>query len=300
MTLQNNLTQSMGGEVAMPQSANEVSQVMASKELARVQGQVFMAKQFPRDFYTVNNRISASCERVSLAEISEYEYSRGGQKIVGASIRLLEVIAQCYGNISYSWKEISRDMTNHKSTVLAYAWDLETNLYSEMEFDVYHYRSTKAKGRFLLTDDRDIYELIANQAARRVRRCLENVIPRDIVDDAREKCHKTLETKIDVQKELDKAIDIMNERYGVTLQQIEKRFGMNRRGFTANTYRELKRINVSIREGMASVEDYFLKEEESDKKAIKNELPKEVKSKQAKKEEQTEKVQEDIEQPTLL
>lgn len=48
MTLQNNLTHSMGGEVAMPQSANEVSQVMASKELARVQGQVFMAKQFPR------------------------------------------------------------------------------------------------------------------------------------------------------------------------------------------------------------------------------------------------------------
>ena len=213
---------------------------------------------------------------------------------------MLEVIAQCYGNISYSWKEISRDMTNHKSTVLAYAWDLETNLYSEMEFDVYHYRSSKAKGRILLTDDRDIYELIANQAARRVRRCLENVIPRDIVDDAREKCHKTLETKIDVQKELDKAIDIMNERYGVTLQQIEKRFGMNRRGFTANTYRELKRINVSIREGMASVEDYFPKEEEIDnKKTVKNELPKEPKSKQANKEE-TEKVQESIEQPTLL
>ena len=142
--------------------------------------------------------------------------------------------------------------------------------------------------------------MIANQAARRVRRCLENVIPRDIVDDAREKCHKTLETKIDVQKELDKAIDIMNERYGVTLQQIEKRFGMNRRGFTANTYRELKRINVSIREGMASVEDYFPKEEEIDnKKTVKNELPKEPKSKQANKEE-TEKVQESIEQPTLL
>ena len=70
MTLQNNLTQSMGGEVAMPQSANEVSQVMASKELARVQGQVFMAKQFPRDFYTVNNRISASCERVFISRKS--------------------------------------------------------------------------------------------------------------------------------------------------------------------------------------------------------------------------------------
>lgn len=269
MAVQNSLMQSMGGTPAAPQTSNEVSQAMASKELARVQGQVFMAKQFPRDMSNVMNRIYASCERPKLAEISEYEYPRGGQKIVGASIRLLEMVAQCYGNISYSWKELTRDMTNHKSTVLAYAWDLETNIYSELEFDVYHYRSARGQ-RILLTDDRDIYELVSNQATRRVRRCLENIIPRDIVEDAREQCHKTMETKIDWQSKLDSGIEIMREQYGVSLKQLEERFGMNRRAFTANTCRELNRIYVSIRDGMAPVEEFFPKEEK--KKSVKNTL----------------------------
>lgn len=295
MQVSNQLS-AMGGSPTVPQTSNEVSQVMASKELARVQGQVFMAKQFPRDMTTVMNKIQSSCERPSLANISEYEYSRGGQRIVGASIRLLEVVAQCYGNISYSWKELTRDMTNHKSTVLSYAWDLETNLYSEMEFDVYHYRSSKAKGRVLLEDDRDIYELIANQAARRVRRCLENVVPRDIIDDAREQCHKTIETKIDWQERLNNGIKMMEDGWGITLKQLETRFGMSRRAFTANTCRELNRIYVSLRDGMAKPEDFFPKEEK-ESSGVKNELPKDNK-KLSKKEEQVQ--QEVVDQPTLL
>lgn len=298
--VQNSLVNPMNGS-ATPQSANEVSQVMASKELARVQGQVFMAKQFPRDMLDVMNRIYASCERPSLAQISEYEYPRGGQKIVGASIRLLEVIAQCYGNVSYSWKELTRDMTNHKSTVLAYAWDLETNLYSELEFDVYHFRSARGK-RTLLTDDRDIYELVSNQATRRVRRCLENIIPRDIVEDAREQCQRTLENKVDWQSKLDSGIKIMHEQYGVSLKQLEERFGMNRRAFTSNTCRELNRIFVSIRDGMASVEDYFPKEKKEDNK-LKNKLPIE-KTKQKEVNEETvennEVVEEVVEQQELF
>ncbi|MFR7590256.1 MAG: hypothetical protein ACLUVC_02340 [Longibaculum sp.] len=285
MAVENSLIGAVGIS-AVPQTSNEVSQALAGKELARVQGQVFMAKQFPRDMSDVMNRIFASCERPSLAQISEYEYSRGGQQIVGASIRLLEVVAQCYGNVSYSWKELVRDMDNHKSTVLAYAWDLETNLYSELEFDVYHYRSARGS-RILLTDDRDIYELVSNQATRRVRRCLENIIPRDIVEDAREHCHKTLEDKVDWQSRLDNGIQVMKDQYGVSLKQLEERFGMNRRAFTSNTCRELNRIYVSLRDGMAKVEDFFPKEE---RKTTDNKLPKE----------ETVKEQTEDPQPTLL
>lgn len=285
------------GESALPQTASEVSQSLASKELAKIQGQVFMAKQFPRDMSDVMNRIFASCERPSLAQISEYEYQRGGQKIVGASIRLVETVAQCYGNLSFSWKELTRDLTNHKSTVLAYAWDLETNLYSELEFDVYHYRSARGN-RVLLTDDRDIYELVSNQATRRMRRCIENVVPRDLIEDAREQCHKTIETKIDWQAKLDEGIKVFQERYGVSLKQLEERFGMKRRAFTANTCRELLRISTSIKEGMSKVEDYFPKEENS--KSVKNKLSEDNKAETTKdvNEPKEEAVQE--EQPTLL
>lgn len=242
--------------MAVVQTGNEVTQAMVAKEQATIQGQVFMAKQFPRDMGDVMNRVTSSCERISLAEISEYEYPRGGQKITGASIRLLEVIAQCYGNLSFSWKEVIRDMTNHKSTVIAYAWDLETNLRSELEFDVPHYRVTRTN-RTLLTDDRDIYELVANQASRRVRRCLENVIPRDIVDDAREMCKETLETKVDYQDKIDKAIKYFETEHNIKLKQIEEYFGMSRRAFSRNTYIALQKIFISVRDGMSKVEDYF-------------------------------------------
>jgi len=93
----------------------------------------------------------------------------------------------------------------------------------------------------------------------------------------------------------------MKEQYGVSLLQLEERFGMNRRAFTANTCRELNRIFVSLRDGMATVEDYFLKEEKKTDK-IKNKLPVEdMKPKEQPKEKMQEVVEaEDIEQPTLL
>ena len=272
MAVQNNLVRNdlSNGMLAPSMDANAVTQSMVAKEQAKIQAQVFMAKQFPRKMDEVMNRITASCERPSLAQISEYEYPRGGQKITGASIRLLEVIAQCYGNISHSWKELTRDMTNHRSTCLAYAWDLETNLYSELEFEVYHYRSAKGQ-RILLTDDRDIYELVANQATRRVRRCLENVVPRDIVEDAREQCKVTMNTRVDWQSKIDNQIQYFNDTYGVRLSQIEEYFGMSRRGFTSNTFAALTRIYTSVRDGVSKIEDYFPKEE---KKGVKNKLSK--------------------------
>ncbi len=263
---ENSLSPIMQGTPSLPQDNQIAIQSMMAKEQSKIQGQVFMAKQFPRDISLVMNKVKASCERPSLAQISEYEYPRGGQKITGASIRLLEVVAQCYGNVSYSWKELSRNMDTHTSTVLAFAWDLENNLYSELEFDVPHYRSTKAS-RTLLTDDRDIYELIANQASRRVRRCLENVIPRDIVDEAREYCKNTLASDVDYQKKIDKAIQWLADNYNIKPIQIEKHFGMSRSAFTQNTYLRLQKIYASIRDGMSKVEDYFPAEETDSKPA---------------------------------
>lgn len=275
--MQGTATTAMDNQVAV--------QSMMAKEQSKIQGQVFMAKQFPRDMTLVLNKVKASCERQSLAQISEYEYPRGGQRITGASIRLLEVVAQCYGNISYSWKELNRNADTHTSTVLAFAWDLENNLYSELEFDVPHYRSARGS-KTLLTDERDIYELIANQASRRVRRCLENVIPRDIVDEAREYCKNTLESDVDYQKKISEAIQWLADNCNVKSTQIEKYFGFNRTAFTQNTFIKLRRICASIKDGMSKVEDYFPSEEETEKpsnslkpkKAAAKEVAKEIAS----------------------
>lgn len=236
-----------------------ITAAITAKSLAEVQGKVFMAKQFPREMDKVMAKIQSSCERPSLAAVAEYEYTKGGATINGPSIKLLETIAQCYGNIHSTWKEISRDNEAHKSICVAEAWDLENNVSSTLEFEVSHYRDVKS-GKTLVTSERDLYELIASNAARRLRKCIENVVPRDIVDQAREWCDATLTAKTDIQKGIDKAIDFFKETYGITLKQIEMYFGMGRQGFTKNTYIKLQKLFTSFRDGVSDPSEVFPKE----------------------------------------
>jgi hypothetical protein len=239
---------------------NPIIAQQASKALAEVQGKIYMAKQFPRDIKLVQDRIEASCERKSLAEQAEYEYTKGGTTIVGASIKLLETIAQCYQNIHYTWKEISRDTISHKSVCIAEAWDLENNVSSTLEFEVSHYRDVK-QTRVLVTSERDLYELIASNASRRVRKCLESVVPRDLVDLARDKCAETLTQKVDIQKGIDDGLYVFKEKYGISLKQVEAYFGLSRQGFNKNHYIKLQKLFTSFKDGVASPDDVFPKEE---------------------------------------
>lgn len=231
---------------------------MATKELATIQGQIFMAKQFPRDNNTLMRRVQSACERPYLAKLAEYEYARGGTTVTGASIKLIETIAQNYGNLTWSWKELER--ADGKSKVLAYAWDLETNARVELEFIVPLKREKKVNGKLVseeITSERDIYELIASNAQRRVRKCLEGIIPRDIVEQALEWCNETINSKVDIQAGIDKAIEFFAENYGVTIKQIEEKYGMSRRAFTKNTYLSLQRIYTSVKDGVMKIEEAF-------------------------------------------
>jgi len=271
-------------------TSNPITSAITAKSLAEVQGKVFMAKQFPRDWGTLMARLQGSCERISLAKVAEYEYPKGGTKVVGASIKLLEAVAQCYGNIHYTWKEISRDKEGHKSHCIADAWDLENNVSSSLEFEVSHFRDV-GDTRRLVTSERDLYELIAANAARRVRKCLENVIPRDIVDQAREWCNETLAKKIDIQKGIDNAIDYFKEEYGITLKHVEKYFGMSRQGFTKNTYLSLQKLYTSLRDGLIEINEVFPPDEapkDMTQKGVANKLKADDKPKKEEEQPETE------------
>lgn len=258
--------------------SNNVSvATQSAKALAEVQGKVFMAKQFPRDMTLVQNKIKSSCERKSLANNAEYQYPRGGTKVTGPTIKLLEVIAQCYGNIVYEWKVLHRDYENKISRCIANAWDLENNISQSIEFDVPHYRDTKG-GRVALTDDRDIYEMEANMASRRLRKCLESVVPRDLVDQAREWCDETLSSGEDIPSRIEKAIKFFQDEYKVTPKQLEEYFGMSRVGFNKNTLISMLKITTSLKEGMATVDDLFPKK--SGNRLVEEDAPTEEKKEQ--------------------
>ena len=111
------------GESSAPVARSTATEMVTSRQMQEVQGQIVMAKKFPRNEVQSFNRIVQACQRRSLAEKAEYEYPRGGQKVTGPSIRLAEVAAQNWGNIDFGIIEL--EQRNGESQVMAYAWDLE-------------------------------------------------------------------------------------------------------------------------------------------------------------------------------
>lgn len=232
------------------------TEMMMSRQAQEVQGAIVMAKKFPRDEVESFNRIVRACQRKGLAENAMYEYPRGGAKVVGPSIRLAEAMAQNWGNIDFGIIEL--EQKNGESQVMAYAWDLETNTRQTKVFTVPHIRSTK-KGNVPLTDPRDIYEMVANQGARRVRACILGVIPGDVQDAAIDQCNKTMsegEKKPVIDLVRDMAA-IFEREFSVPIEVIEKYIGCKSEAFSMNDLVRLKRVYKSLHDGMAKREDYF-------------------------------------------
>jgi hypothetical protein len=250
----NELTQQYQNE----QQGGVLAQSSSSREMEEVKGQIFMAKQFPRNVFQSEQRILDNCKRESLAKVAVYQYPRGGTKVEGPSIRLAEVLAQNWGNLSFGVKEL--EQREGESVAMAYAWDLETNVRQEKIFTVKH--SRKAKGQIKRLDDpRDIYELVANNGARRVRACILGIIPGDIVDKAVEQCNNTLRGNGDkpLKDRVNSALNAF-KKYRVTQEMIEEKFGYNADSFTEFDLVELVKIFNSLKDGVGKVEEWFPKE----------------------------------------
>lgn len=237
-------------------SRNTQTEMMISRQAQEVQGAMVIAKRFPRDEVESFNRIIQACKRKSLAESATYEYPRGATKVTGPSIRLAEAMAQNWGNLDFGITEL--EQKNGESQVMAYAWDLETNTRQVKIFSVPHIRSTK-KGNVPLTDPRDIYEMVANQGARRLRSCILGIIPGDVVEAAVKQCEETLvngEEKplIDLVRDM---AGIFQNEFGVPLEAIEKYIGCKSEAFSMRDLVRLKRVYRSIHDGMAKREDFF-------------------------------------------
>jgi hypothetical protein len=217
------------------------------------------AKRFPRDEKAALDRILNSCCRESLAAVAQYQFSRGGSDISGPSIRLAEAIAQHWGNIESGWSvvdTIASDDGIKTSVVEAFAWDLESNYRVPRVFNVRHWRDTK-QGGYALKDERDIYELCANQAARRVRACLLSVIPGDIVEEAQKQCDTTLAAKADTSPDAQKKILQAFAGYGVNKAQIEAKIQRRIDAITPAQVITLRKIIASLRDGMSEAKDWF-------------------------------------------
>lgn len=242
---------------AMPKNGNAGAMTDQSRAIAEVQAAMMIARMNPRDPILAMDRILNACTRPTLANVAVYQYARGGSDISGPSIRLAEAMAQAWGNMQFGIREL--DQRNGESTVQAFAWDVETNTRREVTFQIPHKRYTK-RGSYMLEDPRDIYEMVANQGARRLRACILAVIPGDVTEAAVNQCELTMKAKADTSPEAIKKIVAAFAGFGVTKEQIEKRIQRRIEAIQPAQVVSLQKIYVSLRDGMSNPVDWFEQE----------------------------------------
>lgn len=258
--------------------SNSQTQIETSRAVQEVQAAVLVAQKMPRNEIKAYEKIMQAARRKTLAENALYSYPRGKdasgkQQIVkGPSIRTAETLAKYWGNISFGIKELSQDNRNHVSEVMAYAWDLETNVREEKVFQVSHIRVAKGIAK-TLTDPRDIYEKVANDGARRLRACILGILPSDIVEDFIAECEKTklgdnTEPLIEKIRRMVKLFDSQ----GVSQAMLEKYLDCKVENITTKQLLDLGTIHKTIKDGVMQPKDYFETKEAKEAQKAENVL----------------------------
>jgi CMP-2-keto-3-deoxyoctulosonic acid synthetase len=237
-----------------PSNLSPMAQTDQNRAVAEVQAAMMIARMNPRNQRGAMDRILNACTRQSLAESAVYQFARGGANVSGASIRLAEAIAQQWGNIQFGIRELEHHDSG--SMVQAFAWDVETNTRREVTFHVSHELHTR-KGVKKLTDPRDIYEMVANQGARRLRACILAIIPSDVTEAAVAQCERTLITTADVTPEAIKRLVEAFSDLGVNKEQIEIRIQRRLDAIQPAQVANLRKIYASIRDGMSTPDEWF-------------------------------------------
>ena len=244
-------------EQLMNRQASGMAQYQESKELSEIKGKMFLARQFPRDPDYSLQAVLRECKRKELAEAATYEFPRGDSVVKGPSIRLVEVLARHWGNIDCGITEV--DTRDGMTTIKCFAWDLQTNVADEKTFTVKHERSTK-KGSYKLTDERDIYEAVANKGARRKRACLLAVMPGWYVDEALRACEETLAASISDGKSMEEVIGTVVSafsEFGISPEQISEKLGKDVDKLSKNDVVKLRHLYSAIKDGFVKPADAF-------------------------------------------
>jgi hypothetical protein len=226
------------------------------RETETIRAKVISAKNFPRNELQAEAKILESCKRPGLARLALYRYPRGGAQVEGPSIRLAEAIAQRWGNLDFGWKVLELD--EEYATLEAYCRDLETMTDRNTQWKVKLSRTTK-QGTYKLTDPRDIYEVQANDASRRLRACILAIIPFDIVESCVNQCKLTLiegDKSVPFVDRLKQMLSKFKE-LGVDQEMIERKFGHSVDLLNPEEMLELRGIFGALTDKIGKREDYF-------------------------------------------
>ena len=242
-----------------PDRIGQGTAVEQSRAVAVVQAQVLVAWQRPRDPQQARTRMLEACSHLELADDAFYCYPRGGETVTGMTVVAAVELATCWGNLDYGLTEMRRDDVYGQSEMLAFCWDMETNVRHAHTFIVQHVRSTK-NGTYKLTDARDVYEVNTNDGSRRMRESILKTLPRWYRTEAEKALKATLFAEIgaeSIQEGREKAVNFYRVEFGMRQDQLEQKLRKPIAKWKADDLIQLRILSNSLKRRDLKAEDAF-------------------------------------------
>lgn len=225
--------------------------IESERAIAEAQGQLTLAKRFPRSMTAAMTDFLEACNSPDFAATAFYTVKNRGS---GPSIRFAEEAARCYGNFVFGHKELSR--SEGKSEIEVYAWDMEKNNRSPRQITVMHVLDTQ-DGPRKLVNQADIDNRIANVASKQMRGRILALLPKHLVAAGIAAAKRTLAGG--GEKPLSERIVAMVQafaRFGVTKAHLQTYLVHEIDNTTVDELADLMGIFNAIKEG-AKASEYF-------------------------------------------
>jgi len=258
------VSKQIGTEETALATRNEFSSELAptsaqAEKQFEIQSAIIIANKFRRDEDAAFLALMKACKRLSFAEQSSYSFPRGGQQVTGPSVHMARGAARVWKNLQYGLR-ITRDDDDSRQ-IQAFAWDLETNVKvtAEDDFKKLVQRKNKQTGQtaWVSVDERDLRELTNRRGAILVRNCILQILPKDLIEDAREECLKTVRKGVtdDPESARKRLIAAFGEIY-VDPDMLEVFLGHPVNQCSPAEIQKLRGVYQSIRDGQSTWQEY--------------------------------------------
>jgi hypothetical protein len=247
-------TEETGLTVRKEQTFELVPTSGAAEKQYEIQSAIVIARRFPRNEDTAFQKLMKAAGRSSFAEDAAYSFPRGGAKVEGPSINLAREGARIWGNIRYGL-EIIRDDEDSRQ-IRGWAWDLETNTKTTLEDD-FKKLIYRKQGGWIKPDERDLRELTNRRGAILIRGCLLQLLPKDLIEDAMDRCKATLAKGAQEDPEgARKKVILAFSELNITPEMLEQMLKHKLSESSPAEISELRKIYKSISDGNSTWAEY--------------------------------------------
>lgn len=259
-----------GVSIGRSNEFNQDAEMMRTQ--AEVMGAIMVAQKVPRNEAEAEQSLYRACKRSSFADTAEYKFPRGKKKneqtgkwedniVSGASVALAREAKRVWGNLQSGFV-IIRD-TPEERHIRAFAYDVQTNVKETADacFSKLIQRKVATgqkdergwdikETQWVEPDERDLRELTNRHASIAERNCVLQLIPSDIIEEAKRICRETLQQEATkdpqaARRRLISGFDDLN----VTVPMIEAYIGQPISQASPKQIADLRAIWVSIRDG---------------------------------------------------